>query len=87
MDGRERAIILGLYLTAVSAYLIIVALRFNTGTIDFDTFKGEFMFAAGLFLALLIKLPPTKSEAEATANGSTTTENMKVDAENVEVKS
>lgn len=84
MDGRERAVILGLYLAGVTAYLILVAVHFMNGTLDFDAFKGEYLGAAGLLLALLIKLPPTKNEADAQA---TSTEHMNVDAENVEVKS
>lgn len=74
MDGRERAIILGLYLSGVLAYLVVITLRFLEAGLDFDSFKGEYLGALALLTALLIKLPPTKSEAEAQANNAETVE-------------
>jgi hypothetical protein len=89
MDGRERAIILGLYLTGVATYLAIVGYKFAVGVLDFDSFKAEYLGAAGLLLALLIKLPPTQKEAEATAQAAVngpTAETVEVTGEEVTVK-
>lgn len=91
MNGRERAIILGLYLASIAGYIVVVGIKYAAGQLDFDVFKGEYLAAAALLLALMIKLPPTGAEAKATAeaangNGTTQVKEMNVASESTTVQ-
>jgi hypothetical protein len=81
MNGRERTIIIAVVLILVLAYAAANVILVLNGTIDADKFDGRYngilLFAAGL----LVKLPQTKEEVEATANTTTSIENMNAEVE------
>lgn len=79
MDGRERAIILAIYLGSIAWFMVLTSYKFLFDHLDFDSFKGEYLGAAALLTALLIKLPPTKTEAEAQVNAGTDSMNVQAD--------
>lgn len=86
MGGRERLIILSVLLVIILTWAASIITGLINGVITFEEAKGEIYVVTTLLVGLLVKLPPTKEEAKATAeaaqNGVTAvTEDVHVRAE------